>query len=108
MAFVPRSAGGSTNSSTPVTVLAGISGGARREVKALLVHNKDSIKHTLTVNLVINSVTYQMFKVDLDVQDTFVQDIPVVLTDTTYSITIALAAAATTQPNFVVTYAEVS
>lgn len=107
MAFIPVSAAGTTNSTTPVTILAGPSSG-RNEVRSILVHNRDSVSHTLTITFTSSAVDYIIFKVTIDANDTFIQDIPVILTGTGQLLKAVLAGAATTQPTFLVTYAQAS
>lgn len=107
MAFVPTTAAGTTNSTTPVTILAGPSSG-RNEIRSILIHNRDNVTHTVTLTFTSSAVDYIMFKVSLDANDTFIQDIPVVLTGTGQLVKAVLAGAATTQPTFLVTYAQAS
>ena len=107
MAFIEDSLGGSFNSTNNVTLAIGDANG-RKIVKNVVVNNLDNVNHGLIIEFVKNNVPYRMFKLTLAPDDSMVQDVLVVLVDANYTLRARLAEAATTQPQFVVTLAQVS
>lgn len=77
-------------------------------VKNLVVHNKDGANHTVIIEFVKNGTPFRMFNVTLAPGDSLVQDFLVVCNGTSGTLRGSLGEAATTQPQWVATYAEVS
>lgn len=107
MAFNEDSVGGSFNSTNNVTIVAGDASGTKL-VKCVVIHNMDSTSHTVIIEFVISSVAYRMFNVTLAPGDTLVQDFILALPSASYTLRARLGEAATTQPTFVGTLAQVS
>ena len=105
--FIAKSVGGNFNNTTAVSLLQGFAD-RRCEVKTIIVNNRDTVNHDVTLSLSISGTSFTMFKVTLAPGDTLVQDVPIVLNDDTYLLKGVLDSAASVQPQFVLTYAEVS
>ena len=107
MAFVEDSVAGAFNSTNNVTIVIGDANG-RKLVKNVVIHNLDNASHTVIIEFVKNSVAYRMFNITLAAGDTLVQDFILVLVNANYTLRARLGEAATTQPQFVATLAQVS
>jgi hypothetical protein len=108
MAFVEDSLAGSFNSTSNVTIAIGDASGTKL-VKNVVIHNIDTVSHTVIIEFVKNSTAYRMFSVFLASGDTLVQDFILALKDANYTLRARLAeTATTTQPAFVATLAQVS
>lgn len=107
MAFTEDSVAGSFNSTNNVTIVTGDANG-RKLVKCVVIHNLDSINHAVIIEFFKNGAAYRMFNVTLAPGDTLVQDFILVLVDANYTLRARLGEAATTQPQFTATLAQVS
>jgi hypothetical protein len=107
MAFIEDSVGGSFNSTNNVTIVAGDANGTKL-VKTVVICNTDGANHTVYIEFVKNSVAYRLFYITLAPGDTLVQDIVLALVNANYTLRARLGEAATTQPHFVATLAQVS
>jgi hypothetical protein len=107
MAFTEDTLVGSFNSTSNVTVVAGDANGTKL-VKCVTIHNMDNVNHSIIIEMVKNSVAYRMFNVTLAPGDTLVQDFILALVNANYTLRVRLGEAATTQPQFVATFAQVS
>lgn len=63
---------GTTNNTTPVTVLAAPSAGHSRQVKFLSIPNKDTVAATVTIQYNDNGTERRIIKVLLDVGDNLI------------------------------------
>jgi hypothetical protein len=107
MAFSEYSEGGTYSSTGEITVLAGDANGTKL-VKNLVVHNLDNVNHSVIIEFKKSGTSYRMFNVTLAPGDTLVQDLILALPSASYTLVTKLGEAATTQPKFVVTFAQVS
>jgi hypothetical protein len=107
MPFITESVGGSLNSTSNVSLVTGPATG-RREVKTVVIHNRDSAERVVIISAVLSSVEYHMFQATLAPGASFIQDVPVVLSVPGNLIRAKLSASAAVQPHFVVTYSEVT
>lgn len=105
MAFTEDTVAGSFNSTNNITLCAGDANG-RKIVKSVVVHNLDNANHWVIIEFVKSNVAYRMFSILLAPSDTLVQDILVVLADSTYTLRARLGEGATTQPTHVTTLAQ--
>ena len=106
MAFTEDSLGGNFNNTSYVTLAIG-DGNGTKLVKNVVIHNLDSVSQTVQIELYKSSVAYRMFKVTLAPDDSLVQDVLLALVNANYTLRAKLlAAATTTQPQFVVTLAQ--
>ena len=107
MAFTPANGNGTLNGTTAVTLVAAPAANVRRTVINLTVMNRDTAAVTMTLRYVDGANTRQLWKGRIEIDDSFVWDREILLDDTDDSVTAVLAAAvATTQPDYVVTYAD--
>lgn len=107
MAFTEDSVAGNFNSTSNVTIVAGDANG-RKLVKSVIIHNLDNTNHSVIIEFVKSSVAYRMFNVTLAPGDTLVQDFVLTLVNANYTLRARLGEAATTQPQFTATLAQVS
>lgn len=108
MAFTPDGNNGALNGTTPVTLIAAPSAGVARMMKIIRVTNRDTIAHTFTLRFVSGANTRRLWYGTLAVGDSVKCDDPLVL-DSTESITALLGEAiATTNPDFVSSWADYS
>lgn len=109
MAFTETGNDGSLNGTTEVDLVAAPGSGVRRVVKSVTIQNRDSATVTLTVRYKSAGGTRQIWKGDLQPGDTWTDDTVRVLDTTGKSLAAVLGGApATTNPDFVVSYADVS
>jgi hypothetical protein len=105
MAFTEDSIGGSFNSTSPVSLVAGDANG-RKIVKSVVICNVDNSSHGVVINFV-RSGTFRLFYVIVAPNDSLVLDMLVVLADSNYAMQAYLTEGATaTQPHFVATWAQ--
>lgn len=111
MAMTEASTDGTLNSTTEVTLVSAPGSGVRRVVKNITIQNRDTAAVTLTLRYVSAGGTRQLWKGTLQVGDTLVcgEEDLYVLDTTGKSIKAVLAGAvATTQPDYVACYADIS
>ena len=108
MPFTEGANDGALNGTTEVTLVAAPSSGVRRVVRGLSVYNRDTASVTLTVRYKSSS-TRVLWSGALASGETWELDGVVVLDATTKSLAAVLAgAAASANPEFVSSYADVS
>ena len=107
MAFNEYSDAGTYSSTTETTVVAGDANGTKL-IKNMVVHNLDNVNHSVIIEFKKSGTAYRMFNVTLAPGDTLVQDLILALPNINYTLVTKLGEAATTQPKFVVTFAQVS
>lgn len=96
MAFEEKSSNGTTNSTTPVEVVAAPGSSTRRLIRSITVFNADTAAATLTLTY-DNGVTERVLnRTTLSIGDQLYFDDTVVLANTSSSINIVLAGAVTT------------
>jgi len=96
MAFEEKSSNGTTNSTTPVEVVAAPGASTRRLIRSITVFNADTAAATITLTY-DNGVTERVInKTTLAIGDQLYFDDTVVLANTSSSINIVLAGAITT------------
>lgn len=109
MAFTPGGDDGTLNGTTPVTLVSAPAASTQRISKIITIKNTDSAQVTVTVRKVSGGGTRQIVETTLDVDDTLVIDEVIVLDDTSSSITAIMSgAAATTNPDWTSSFADVS
>lgn len=107
MAFTTGGDDGQTNSTTPVTVVAAPGAATERIVKTVTVKNRDTAAITVTLRKVSGGGTRELCDVTLQIDELLVWDDPIVLDDTSSSITLVLAGAvATTQGDWTSTWGD--
>jgi hypothetical protein len=107
MAFTPGSNDGTLNGSTEVTLVAAPGSSIQRMVKEINIQNRDTAVVTLTVRYKSAGGTRQIWSGTLQVGDVYHDDSVYVLDTTGKSIAAVLSGApATTNPDFVVSYAD--
>lgn len=107
MAMTEDTNAGNFSGTTAVAFVAGDGAGVKI-VKNLVVHNMDNVNHTVIIEFYKNNVAYRMFNVTLAPGDSLVQDVLIVCKDANYTFRGSLGEAATTQPRWVATFAQVS
>lgn len=109
MAFTPGGDDGAMNGTTAVTLVSAPASGAQRIIKTLTIQNRDTVVNTITLRKVSGGGTRQLWSGDLDVGDTLIFDDPLVLDDTSSSVTAVMAGAVTTtNPDWTSSWADVS
>lgn len=109
MPFTPGNTHGALNGTTPVTLVAAPAASTQRIVRKIRIHNRDSAAVTVTIRYLDGATTRQIAKVIIPVDGSYVHDDTEVLDDTDDSITALMGgAAATTNPDFVATWADES
>lgn len=109
MAFTEASNDGALNGTTEVTVVPSPGASTRRLVRNVTIQNRDTAAVTLTLRYKDGASTRQLWKGSLAPGDTLIDETMRVLDATNKSIAAVLAGApATTNPDFVATYADVT
>lgn len=107
MAFTPGNNQGSLNGTTPVTLVAAPGAATQRLVRSISIQQRDTAAVTLTVRHLKGASTYQLWSGTLQPGDTWTDETTYVLDATDESITAVLSgAAATTNPDFISSYAD--
>lgn len=111
MAFLPGSNDTVLNGVTEVTIVSAPGASVQRVVKGIVIQNRDTIAHTVTLRYVSASGTRQIDKVTLSVDDTYkyggTEDPPLVLDTTGKSIRAVCAeAVAVSNPDVTTTWAD--
>lgn len=109
MAFVEGADDGTLNGTTPVTLVSAPASSTNRLVKTITIQNRDTAVVTVTLRKVSGGGTRQLWKGDLDVGDTLIWNDPIILDDTSSSITAVMSgAAATTNPDWTASWGDAS
>lgn len=111
MAFTESNNAGALNGTTAVDIVAAPGASTRRLVRNINIYNADTAAVTVTVRYNANGSLYIICKITLQVGDTLVldQDDLKVLDATTDKIQALMSgAAATTNPDYNTTYADVT
>ena len=111
MAFTEKSAGILLANVDTDLVLGSSTAGHRVIIKSVIIANRDTVAHNVTLKVTINSQstpgTFEFFTITMNPGDTLVQDFPVVLAGSTDKLVGLLAETTVTNaPHCVVTYAE--
>jgi hypothetical protein len=93
MAFAELSSDGTSNSTTPVEMVAAPGASTKRIIKSMTVYNADSAAATVTITFDNNVNERIINKTTLDAGDQLYIDDVIVLPDTTSSINLVLAGA---------------
>src|SRR5438132_245085 len=108
MTFAEKSNEGALNGSTAVDIVAVPGSGVTRVVRQINVFNRDTAAVTLTL-IYDNGTARTIDKQTLQPDESYIYDGVLVLDATTKKVTAKLAGApATTQPDFVASYAEIA
>jgi hypothetical protein len=106
MAFTEDTVANNYNSTSNVTIKTGDANGTML-VKNIVVHNLDTVSHTIIIEFVKTAVAYRMFNVTLAPGDSLVQDVLIALVSSSYTLRTRMGeAVTTTQPQFVATLAQ--
>lgn len=109
MAFTEKSNDGVLNGTSDVTIVAAPGSNTRRIVKNINISNKDTAAVTVTVEYDNNGTKRRITKKILQVDDDLTINDPIVLDATTKLVTAKMSgAAATTNPDFIASYADVT
>lgn len=96
MAFEEKSSNGTSNSTTPVEVVAAPAAATRRLVKSITVYNADTASATITLTFDNGATERVLNKTTLSVGDQLYFDDTIVLANTSSSINLVLSGAVTT------------
>ena len=109
MAFAEGAQDGALNGTNVVTVVSSPGASTRRIVKLINIHNVDTVSQTINVFYVHGASSRKLRSVTLGAGQTLVISDTLVLDDTDKSLTANMGAAATTtNPDFVSSYADAS
>ena len=111
MAFTERSIGVLLSNSPSNLVLGSSTAGHRIIIKSVIISNRDTVAHNVTIKVTFNSQsspgTFEFFTITMNPGDTLVQDFPIVLYGATdVLIGVLDEAAAVNAPHCIITYAE--
>lgn len=112
MAFTEANNHGTSNGTTPVTLVAAPASSTIRAVTGFTVYNKDTVSATITVNLTDTGTDRIVYKSALAAGDQLFwgrDDSPIYLNDTNTSLTFFLGGAVTTNElEFTAHYADIT
>ena len=111
MAFTERSIGVLLSNINSNLVLGSQTSGHRVIIKSVIIANRDTVAHNVTIKVTFNSQstpgTFEFFTITMNPADTLVQDFPIVLYGSTDALIGILGEATVTNaPHCIITYAE--